>query len=364
MKPIVKSTPNTYPLLPILSPLIAIAIALLVGAGLMLLTGANPLHAYGILFRESLTTYYGIGNTLTKMTPLLLTASGVLVALRAGQLNIGGEGQIHMGGLGAAVIGLYVQGLPAFIHIPLALLGGFLFGAVWGGIAGYLKAVRGVNEVITTLLLNYIALNIVSYLVQYPMIEPGAANPFTPIIAETARLPILLRGGAAHAGIFLGLIAAGLLGWLFHRSALGYQVEVVGQNPVAARYAGISVSRVIMLVMALSGGLAGLAGASEVMGIKHRLFEVISPGYGYEAVAIALLSRGSFTGVVLTSLFFGALRSGANVLQREAGIPFTIVYAIQGLTVLFIAISLAIEHKVFSRMMAVQSRLKPVGVKS
>jgi simple sugar transport system permease protein len=360
----VKSTQSSYPWLPILSPLVAIAIALLVGGVLIALTGANPIHAYAILFRESLLDGYGIGNTLTKVTPLLLAASGVLVALRAGLLNIGGEGQIHMGGLGAAIIGLYVHGLPMWIHIPLALLGGFLLGAVWGGIPGYLKAIRGVNEVITTLLLNYIALNIVSYLVQYPMIEPGASNPFTPIIDESAKLPILVQGGAAHAGIFVGLIATAILGIIFRRSVLGYQIEMVGQNPVAARYAGISVSKIIMLVMAIAGGLAGLAGASEVMGIKHRLFEVISPGYGYEAVAIALLSRGSFTGVVLTSLFFGALRSGANVLQREAEIPFTIVYAIQGLTVLFIAISLAVEHQVLKRITSRRGQIEAAGANS
>jgi len=363
VKQFVKSTSTSYPLLPILSPLIAIAMALFIGAFLMILTGANPLEAYSILFRESLMDYYGIGNTLNRMAPLLLTSCGVLLALKAGQLNIGGEGQIHMGGLGAAIIGLYVHGLPSFIHIPLALFGGFVFGGIWGGIPGYLKAVRGVNEVITTLLLNYIGLNIVSYMVQRPMIELGAASPFTPVIADSAKLPIFLPGSAAHAGISLGLITAAILGSLFHRSTLGYKIEVVGQNPVAARYAGISVNRIIMLVMAISGGLAGLAGASEVMGLKYRLFEVISPGYGYEAVAIALLSRGSFAGVVMTSLFFGALRSGVNVLQREAGIPFTIVYAIQGLTVLFIAINLAVEHKVLTRMTSRQKELKPVEIK-
>lgn len=350
--------------LPFLSPILAIVAALIVGAFLIALTGANPLNAYAVMFRESLTKYYGIGNTLAKMAPLLLTASGVLVALRAGQLNIGGEGQIHMGGLGAALVGLYIHGLPMWIHVPLALAIGFLFGAIWGGFAGYLKAMRGVNEVITTLLLNYIALNIISYLVQRPMIEPGAASPFTPIIADSAKLPIITPGGLAHAGIFIGLIVAVLLGWLFRRSPIGYEIEVVGQNPIAARYAGMSVSRTILFVMALAGGLAGLAGAGEVMGLKHRLFETISPGYGYEAVAIALLSRGSFTGVIFTSLFFGALRSGANVLQREAGIPFTIVYAIQGLTVLFIAISLAVESKLLNRISVSISRLNPAGVKS
>ncbi|MCP6757327.1 MAG: ABC transporter permease [Fischerella sp. CENA71] len=330
---------------PIISPLIAIASALGVGAILILVAGANPIAAYTTLFQESLSTYFGFGNTLTKLTPLLLTSLGVLVALRAGQFNIGGEGQIYLGALGSALVGLYVQGLPGIIHIPLALLGGFLFGAVWGWIPGYLKAVRGVNEVITTLLLNYIAVNLVSYLVQNPLKAPNAPSPYSPLIAKSAQLPIILPGSLAHAGILLGLIAAGILWVLLMRSPLGYQITTVGFNPVASRYAGISVEGTIILVMALAGGLAGLAGASEVMGLKYRLFEQVSPGYGFDAIAIAFLSRGSVFGVVLTSLFFAALRSGANVMQRSAGVPATIVYAIQGLTVLFIAISLAVERQ-------------------
>ncbi|RCJ30573.1 sugar ABC transporter permease [Nostoc minutum NIES-26] len=336
---------RTKLLLPILSPLIAVVSALLVGAILILLAGANPIAAYTALFQESLSTYFGFGNTLTKMTPLLFTSLGVLVALRAGQFNIGGEGQIYLGALGSTLIGLYVQGLPALIHIPLTLLAGFIFGAVWGWIPGYLKAVRGVNEVITTLLLNYIAINLVSYLVQNPLKAPAAPSPYSPLIAKSAQLPIILPESLAHAGILLALIAAGILWVLLVRSPLGYQISAVGFNPIAARYAGISVERTIMLVMALAGGLAGLAGASEVMGLKYRLFEQVSPGYGFDAIAIAFLSRGSVFGVVLTSLFFAALRSGANVMQRSAGVPVTVVYAIQGLTVLFIAIALALEKK-------------------
>ena len=330
----------------LLPPLVAIASALLVGAGLILLAGANPITAYTALFQESFSTYFGFGNTLTKMAPLLLTSLGVLVALRAGQFNIGGEGQIYLGALGSAIAGLYIQGLPALIHLPLALLAGFLFGAIWGLIPGYLKAVRGVNEVITTLLLNYIAFNLVSYLVQGPLIAPGAPSPYSPMIAKSAHLPIILPGSLAHAGILLGLVVAIVLWVLLQRSPFGYQTAAVGLNPVAARYGGISVERTIMLVMALAGGLAGLAGASEVMGLKYRLFEQVSPGYGFDAIAIAFLSRGSVLGVVLTSLFFSALRSGANVMQRSAGVPITVVYAIQGLTVLFIAISLVIERQV------------------
>lgn len=331
--------------LPILSPLIAIAAALFVGAILIVIAGKNPIAAYSTLFQEAIANYYGFGNTLTKTTPLLLASLGVLVALKAGQFNIGAEGQIYMGGLGSALIGLYVKDLPLVLHLPLALLGGFLFGAFWGWIPGYLKAVRGVNEVITTLLLNYVAQYFVSYLVTGPMIEPGAPSPFSPKLPQSAQLPTILPQTQAHLGIVIGLIAAGLLWVVFLRSPLGYQIEAVGQNPIAARYAGMSVKRTIMLVMAVAGGLAGLAGASEVMGLKYRLFENFSGGYGFDAIAIAFLSRGSILGVVLTSLFFGALRSGANVMQRSAEVPVTIVYAIQGLTVLFIAISLALEYK-------------------
>lgn len=326
----------------LLSPIIAILSALIVGAILILIAGANPIAAYTALFQESLFDYFGFGNTLTKMTPLLFASLGVLVALRGGQFNIGGEGQIYLGALGSTLIGLYVQGLPAFIHIPLGLLVGFLFGAVWGWIPGYLKAIRGVNEVITTLLLNYIAVNLVSYLVQNPLKAPNAPSPYSPLIEKSAQLPIL-PGSLAHGGILLGLLVAGILWVLLQRTPLGYQITAVGFNPIASAYAGISVQRTIMLVMALAGGLAGLAGSCEVMGLKYRLFEEVSPGYGFDAIAIAFLSRGSVLGVVLTSLFFAALRSGANVMQRSAGVPVTIVLAIQGLTVLFIAIGLALE---------------------
>ncbi|NET06208.1 MAG: ABC transporter permease [Symploca sp. SIO2B6] len=332
-------------LLPIVSPLIAIASAFGVGAILILMAGKSPITAYSALFQESLANYYGFGNTLTKTTPLLLTSLGVLVALKANQFNIGGEGQIYMGGLGSALIGLYVKGLPPVIHLPLALLGGFLLGAIWGLIPGYLKAIRGVNEVITTLLLNYVAQNLISYLVHEPMMQPGAPSPFSPKLAASAQLPTLLPQTQTHAGILIALLAASILWVVLVYSPLGYQIEAVGQNPIAARYAGMSVKSTIMLVMSVAGGLAGLAGACEVMGLKYRLFEDFSGGYGFDAIAIALLSRGSIAGIVLTSLLFGALRSGANVMQRSAGVPVTVVYAIQGLTVLFIAISLALEGK-------------------
>ncbi|MBE7383211.1 MAG: ABC transporter permease [Leptolyngbya sp. SIO1E4] len=332
-------------LLATVSPLLAVLAALLVGALLMGIAGANPVQAYAALFQESLLTYFGFGNTLTKMTPLLLAGLGVLVALRAGLFNLGGEGQIYLGGLGSLLVGLYLQGMPGWIHLPLTLLGGFALGGLWGAIAGYLKVARGLNEVLTTLLLNYVAQNLVGYLVNGPLIEPGAPSPYSPLVAETARLPKFLPQSQAHMGIFLGLALALLLLTIFSVTTLGYQVDAVGQNPIAARYAGIPVKRTLVGAMAVSGGLAGLAGSAEVIGLKYRLFENFAGGYGFDAIAIALLSRGSPLAVVLTAFFFGALRSGANVMQRSAGVPVTIVSAIQGLTLLFIAISLALEFK-------------------
>ena len=328
-----------------LPPIVAVVAALGVGAVLMLVAGANPIAAYTALFREALTTYYGFANTLTKMTPLLLVSLGVLFALRAGQFNLGGEGQIYMGGLGSLLIGLSLPTLPMLIHLPLALLGGFAFGAAWGAIAGYLKVARGLNEVLTTLLLNYIAQNLISYLVSAPLKEPNAPSPFSPLVAASAYLPTILPKTQAHAGIFLGLALAIIFTLLLSTTSIGYQIDAVGQNPIAARYAGISVNKTILTVMAVSGGLAGLAGSSEVLGLKHRLFENFSPGYGFDAIAIALLSRGNPIAVILTSFFFAVLRSGANIMQRSARVPVTIIYAIQGLTVLFVAISLALDYR-------------------
>lgn len=329
----------------LLLPVGAIGAALGVGAILIAIAGANPWHAYGILLQESLANYYGLGNTLTKTAPLLLAGLGVWLALRGGQFNIGGEGQIYLGGLGGALAGLWLPNWPVWLHLPLALMAAFAFGAVWGAIPGYLKAQCGINEVISTLLLNYIAINLISYLVQHPLAEPGAPSPYSPPLAPSARLPIILPQTQAHAGVILALLATIAVWLLMHKSRWGYEITVVGLNPQAAHYGGISVARTIVWVMAVAGGLCGLAGACEVMGLKYRLFENFSPGYGFDAIAIAFLSRDSVAGVVLASLFFGILRSGANVMQRSAGVPVTIVYAIQGLTVLFIAISLAIASR-------------------
>lgn len=326
-------------------PIVAIFLSLLMGGILIVLTGANPLEAYKILFQESLFNYYGFANTLVKTTPLLLASLGILVALKGGQFNIGGEGQIYLGALGSTLSGLLVTNLPNFLHIPLSLGSGFLFGALWAIMPGYLKAFRGVNEVITTLLLNYVALNLISYLVHEPLAEPNAPSAYSPLIAESARLPIILPQTLTHSGIIIAIIGTMIVGFILRQTVIGYQIEVVGLNPQAAIYAGIPLKKTILLVMTLSGGLCGLAGACEVMGLKYRLFENFSPGYGFNAIAIAFLSRGNLLGLMMTAVFFAALLSGANVMQRSAGVPVTIITVIQGLTLLLIAIATQIKGK-------------------
>jgi len=326
-------------------PVWAVLAALLLGMVLVALAGANPVSAYRELMRGAFADLFGFATTLVKTTPLLFAGLGVAVALRAGLFNIGAEGQIYLGGLAAALVGLYVHGLPAILHIPLAMLAAFAGGGVWAFLPALLKVSRGVNEVITTLLMNYVGIYLVSFIVGGPLIEPGAPYPYTRPLDPATNLPLLIPATDAHVGILIALGLALLLHVLFARTTLGFQLRAVGANPSAAAYAGVHVNRTLILAMVMGGGLAGLGGASEVMGLKHRLFEGFSPGYGYDAVVVAFLSNGQPLGAVAMAFFFGALRSGANIMQRSVGIPVAIVFAIQGLAVLFLAASLVVQRR-------------------
>ena len=217
-----------------LIPVWALCVALGIGAAFISLAGGNPWSAYWAVAYGAFGDVFGFGATLTKMAPILLAGLGVALAARVGLFNIGAEGQIYLGGLGAAWVGLYVPGLPAALHIPLALAASGVAGGLWALLPAYLRVTRGVNEVITTLLMNYIAIQVVGYVVNGPMMEPGAPYPFSPVLRESAHLPLILPEADAHAGILLGLAAAVGLHWLLHRSALGYQIRAVGFNLSAA----------------------------------------------------------------------------------------------------------------------------------
>lgn len=277
-------------------------------------------------------------ESLVASTPYIFAGLAVALGFRAGLFNIGAEGQIFIGAIFAAFVGYSITGLPAIIHIPLALLAGALGGAIWGFIPGWLKAKTGGHEVINTIMMNYIAFRLSDWLLKGPMRRPGTLNPITPMIQESAELPRFFAEPIRfHVGFFIALAVAWLVYWLLFRTTWGFELRTVGFNPRAGRYAGMSITRAIILAMALSGALAGLAGTNEVLGLNHNLAMAFSSGYGFDAIAIALLGGSHPVGVVLAALLFGTLRTGALRMEVVAGIPIDIVAILQAAILAFIA---------------------------
>jgi ABC-type uncharacterized transport system permease subunit len=335
------------PLRDLSAGLLAILAALAIVAILIALMGIHPLKAYASLLQGSLGSRDGIGETLVRTTPLLLVGLGIAIAFRGGIWNIGAEGQIYMGALGATAAGLYLRQLPAAVHLPLVMLTGFVFGGLWAAVAGYMKGKLKANEIVITIMMNYLALFLVSYLVSGPMRDPNrtVAQAQTAQLAQSALFPRLMPGSRAHAGVFLALLAVGLTWFLLHRTTLGYNIKAVGASPLVAAYGGIASVSTITIAMFLSGGLAGLAGMGEVSGVHHYLLEGISPGYGYLGIAVALLGGLEPLGILLSALFFGALTVGAETMQRTVGVPVAMVYFTQGLVVLFVLARRAFQSR-------------------
>jgi simple sugar transport system permease protein len=292
--------------------------------------------AYGALFSGSLGSAGAISESLVAATPYIFTGLAVAFGFRGGLFNIGGEGQLLVGAAVAVIIG-YSFELPAFIHLPLALLGGMIGGALYAAIPGILKAKTGAHEVINTIMLNYVAFRFFDWAFTGPLRRPGGDAPITAEIHPTAYLPQLFEGYRFHWGFVLALLTAFIIWWLLFKTTLGFEIRTVGANPHAARYGGIKITRIIVLTMAISGVLAGLAGANEVLGLNHFLAGGFSSGYGFDAIALALLGKSHPLGVVLAALLFGTLRNGATRMQSIASIPIDIISIIQALVIVFIA---------------------------
>ncbi len=315
-------------------PLGAVLAALALGALLISLAGFHPGFAYQALLKGALGSMRSLSETLVRFCPLALSALAVLVGFRAGFFTIGVEGQFYIGALAASVAALTFPALPPLFLIPFVLIAGITGGALWALIAGALKVRLGVNEVISTIMLNNIATLLIDYLVRGPLREPGSELQQTPLLPRAAWLPRVLAHTRLHPGVLLPLLAGGLVYLFFWRMSAGYRVRVTGANPTAARYAGISVHRSILLAVALSGALAGLAGAVEVQGISHRLQAGIGSDYGYTAIPIALLGSLLPGPTLLASFFFAALGVGATMMQLKASVPLPIVTLLQGLIIL------------------------------
>lgn len=315
----------------------AIILSLLVGAIFILLIGKNPITAYIALVQGAFGNVFSIGETLENTTPLILTGLAVAFAFRAKLFNIGAEGQFLMGALAATWVGVNMP-LPTGIHLLAALIAGAIVGGLWGGIAGFLKATRGVHEVISTIMLNFIAIFFISYMVTGPMKEVSALDiPQTARILPTAQLMKIMPPSRLSAGIIIALLAAAFIWWLLWKTTVGYEVRAVGLNFFAAEYAGIRPNYNMFLAMLISGGLAGLGGAIIMTGLFYRYQHGFEPGYGFTAIAVSLVGGNNPPGVVLAALLFATLSQGALGMQNVAGVPQDTVLIIQALVIFFVA---------------------------
>jgi simple sugar transport system permease protein len=281
-------------------------------------------------------SWYAFGSgTLVRATPLILTGLAVAIAFRAGVFNIGAEGQFLMGAVAQATIALTLDALPAFLLLPMALAGGMVAGAAWAWIAAVLRTRFHVLEVISTIMLNFVALYLVSFLVRGPLQEPTHIYPQTSSIVAAARLPRFGSTTRLHLGFAIAVVACVAAWWVVKHTAAGFRLRVVGANPFAARSAGmIDTERTTTRAFLISGALAGLAGGIEVAGVTFALYENISPGYGFTAIAVALLARLQPMGVIVTGVVFGALEAGAAAMQRDAGVPSVVVSVVEALIIL------------------------------
>jgi len=325
---------------------LVVATILLATALLLALGGYDVRVALGALWTGSVGSWYALTSaTLVRAIPLMLTGCAVAVAFRAGVFNIGAEGQLLAGAAAATAIALSVPSLGR-AALLLALVAGAVGGAAWAAIAAALRARFGVLEVISTIMLNFVALYGVSYLVRGPLQEPTHAYPQTSPIADAVRLGQVPGAGRLHLGILIALATVVGTGWVLRHTAAGFRLMVVGESPSAAASAGlVDVGRVTARAFMFSGALAGLAGSVEVLGVTYALYENISPGYGYTAIAVALLAGLDPWRVILSAVLFAALEAGAGAMQRDAGVPSTLVSVVEALLILAVVGAQALRRR-------------------
>ena len=289
----------------------------------------------GEVIRRAFNPFF---ESLVTSIPYIFAGLAVALGFRVGLFNIGAEGQLFVGAIASVVAAIYIKGLPPIIHIPLSLLAGFIGGGLWGFIPGWLKAATGGHEVINTIMMNYIAFRLSEYLLRGPLQDPEGFSPVSAPIQDSAKLYRFFDSPIRfHLGFFIALIIAYLVYLLLFKTTWGYTLRTVGANPRAAKYAGMNIIQSTILAMFLSGGLAGLAGTTEVLGVNHNLALAFSSGYGFDAIALALLGKSHPTGVVLSAILFGFLRNGAIQMQLSAGIPIDIISILQAIILAFIA---------------------------
>ena len=326
--------------------LMSLALALLLGTLLLYVTGHNPALAFRMILRGSFGSRHAVLNTLSQATPIILTGLAFVVALKSGIVNIGAEGQLYAGAMTAAILGHYVRGLPAFVHIPLIIFAACVAGGLCGSLIAFLKVRFGAHAVITAIMLNHIIINFMSYLVNFPLMAYGATTGQTERIQASARLPILT--GRLSIGILMALVMPVIMWFVFRYTQAGFEMQVTGKSLDAANTAGIRSGRRMIQALFYSGAIAGLAGAIEILGSLHTFIDRFSPGYGFDGIAVAFLSGVSFIGVIFSGIFFGALTAGSFEMSIFARIPFDFAMVIQAMVIMLVAAPRLAEY-IFSR---------------
>lgn len=329
----------------VLISILAIAFALLIGAILIYLAGIDPWKAISYLIKGSFGNRYGFGETLTRFVPLLFSSLSFAVAMKSGFFNVGAEGQLLMGAVGAVLVGAYIEGLPPVLHVTLAILAGVLFGALWAGIAGVLKLLLGSNELINTIMLTYVAILLVDYLIHGPIKPADSYLYVSAAVLPSAKLPIILSRTPLHLGFVISLVVTAGVFYLIYRTPVGYQMRTVGANIKAAAYAGINIVGVTVVALIITGGLAGMGGAMELLGTQFKIVPGFSAGYGYDGIGVAVMGRYHPVGIILSTLLFAVIRVGIGAMQRGAGVPFPLLNIIQGLIIVFVIASNYLTNK-------------------
>jgi ABC-type uncharacterized transport system permease subunit len=332
----------------------AILLSILIGSLIIYITGDNPLVAYSALFTAALGSPEAIAGTLAKSTPLILTGLSAAIAFRSGVINIGGEGQLYMGAIAAALVGVYVTGLSPWLHVPLALLAGVIAGGLWAAPFEWFRTQFGADELVTTTLANYIAILFTTYLVSYPFKKPGSPLGMTENIQPSSFLFRLVERGRLNLGFVIAVLLCIALWFVLNRSSLGYELRMTGANPRFSRYIGISVNRRQVEAMAISGALAGLAGAVEVLGVQHRFIQDISPGWGFDGILVALLAMNNPLGILLVGPLFGVLKSGGLGMEAATNVPSELSQVLQSIIILLVAAEVGVTF--FTRWIKLRGR--------
>lgn len=323
--------------------LLPLALAILAGTLLIVLIGENPAHVYATLFRGAFGDMQKFAGTLLQATPIIVSGVAACLALRAGVFNIGVEGQLYLGGFAAAWVG-FAFDMPWFVHLPLGILAAMAAGALWILVPAWFRARYNANEVVSTILLNYVAVLLTSYFTIFLFKVPGGWSE-TPPIFPSAELPEIFAFSRLNIGLFAGLaLAVGLQFW-FTRTSSGFEAMTMGSNMAYAEYSGIDVRRKIFLIMLVSGAIGGLAGGIETLGVHHRFMEGFAPGFGFDGVIAALLANAHPIGMVVVALFFGALRSGSLLMEVDTTISREIITVIQALIILFVSAQILIRRR-------------------